>query len=194
MLAGVDGAGKTTFARNLCATADQVGFAGCRYFHWIPRVFGKAQFPWPVFSDLARNFGPASALLSVFRLLKSILLARISWTFRIAPLVRAGHLVLLDRFITNYWLDPASVRYGGPAWLLALAQRLFPKPDVLIALDAPEEILSQRKGELTPGQIREQQQRLRDLPSLAKSRIDLDAAQPPDALAATAFAKLSALP
>jgi thymidylate kinase len=39
-------------------------------------------------------------------------------------------------------------RYGGPTWLLRLIWRLSPKPDLVVLLDAPAEILQARKQEL----------------------------------------------
>jgi hypothetical protein len=192
VLAGVDGAGKTTFARNLCALAVEPGrYAGCRYFHFIPPLRGPADFPWPVFTDQSRHRGDSSPLASALRLIRNVVRARVAWTFRVAPLLRAGRLVVLDRFVANYWLDPESVRFSGPRWLLLLAQRLIPKPDLLIALDAEAEVLHRRKGELALDEIHAQQRRLRELPALAGARMDLDAARPAAVLARSAFEQLS---
>lgn len=193
LLAGLDGAGKSTFARNLCAAAlDTPRFSGGRYFHWIPALAGGAEFPWPVFRDLPRATvvprGFAATLTSALRLARSVARARLVWYFRIAPAVRAGRLVVLDRFVANYWLDPASVRYSGPPAWLALARRLLPQPDFLLALDAEAAVIRARKGELTPAQIAEQQSRLRALPPLARRRVDLDAARAPDELVRQALA------
>ncbi len=187
LLVGLDGAGKSTFARNLCAAALATPrFSGCCYFHWIPQVMEAAEFPWPVFHDLPRKTatprGLVPAFSSALRLVRNVVFARLAWFFRVAPALRAGRLVVLDRFMSNYWLDPASVRYSGPPGWLELARRFLPRPDVLFALDAAASILRARKDELTPEQIAEQQSRLRTLPPLARRRVDLDAALSPDAL------------
>lgn len=194
MLVGVDGAGKSTFARNLSERAlGSRRFSGCSYFHWIPKCLGRAGFPFPVYQDLPRNAGKSSSILSIVRLLKNLGLAWLGWIFRVLPAVRKGRLVVLDRFIANYWLDPASVRYAGPPAFLHAVLRLFPKPDVLIALDADPDVLRARKGELTIEQIREQQTLIRSMPRFARVRLDMDAARPPGDLAEAAFEKLSSI-
>ena len=195
MLVGVDGAGKSTFARNLSGRAfESRRFSGCCYFHWIPRCLGRVEFPFPVYQDLPRNAGVSSPILSIIRLLKNLGLAWLGWIFRVLPAVRKGRLVVIDRFIANYWLDPASVRFSGSSAFLRAALRLFPKPDVLITLDADPEILRSRKGELTIAQIRAQQCRIRSMPQLARVRIDMDAARPQEDLAEAAFQELSSNP
>jgi hypothetical protein len=187
LLVGLDGAGKSTFARNLCAAAINLPrFSGCHYFHWIPSLSGKTEFPWPAFRDQPRKKaaspGLAASLTSALRLTRSVILARLVWFFRIAPALRTGRLVLLDRFVANYWLDPVSVRYAGsPGWL-KIALLLLPQPDIVLTLDAAASVLRSRKGELTLEQISEQQARLRSLPALARRRVNLDAALSPDTL------------
>jgi thymidylate kinase len=45
-------------------------------------------------------------------------------------------------------VDPVRYRYTGPRWLLKLIWRLTPKPDLIILLDAPAEVLQARKQEV----------------------------------------------
>ena len=195
---GLDGSGKTTFARNICilVTGD-CRFTGARYFHWIPRVFGRVEFPFPAFRETERKIkarpGVTASVLSVVRLVKNVVRANLAFYFRIRPLLRRGRLVLADRFFYNYWLDPVSVRYSGPAWLLAAALPLFPKPDAVIVLRANADTLLSRKRELSPVEIAAQIARLDRLPLRTQTRIDLNAAEPADDLAHAAFVKLSAL-
>ncbi len=188
-LVGLDGAGKTTFARTLC---QKIGtdprFTGVRYFHWIPS--GRIEFPWPVFGDLPRNGRPSSPLVSGLRLARNILRARIAFARHVHPWVQRGYLVLLDRFLYNYWLDPASVRYGGPERWLEFARKFMPRPDALIVLSADPTTLLARKGELSLAQIEFQRARLHALPALARNRIELDATLSPDALVEEALTRL----
>jgi len=44
--------------------------------------------------------------------------------------------------------DPKRYRYGGPRWLAAVWDRLLPKPDYLIFLDAEPDVLLSRKQEV----------------------------------------------
>ncbi len=192
VLAGLDGAGKTTFARALLAeVARSRRFTGVRYFHWIPSPFRRPEFPWPANGDQPRRAPqPPTALaaaLSAARLARNIALARIGFALVVRPLVRRGWLVIIDRYVTNYWLDPASVRYAGPTQWLDWARQLFPHADSLISLSADAATLRSRKGELSDEQISAQIERLRQLPSLADRRLDLDATKPVQALVAQAL-------
>jgi thymidylate kinase len=57
-------------------------------------------------------------------------------------------LVLHDRHLVDAIVDPKRYRYAGPSWLLRLIWRLVPKPDLVILLDAPAEVLQVRKQEV----------------------------------------------
>ena len=45
-------------------------------------------------------------------------------------------------------VDPKRYRYGGPIWLLNLIWKITPKPDLIVLLDAPAEVIQQRKKEV----------------------------------------------
>lgn len=62
---------------------------------------------------------------------------------------RARGVVLYDRYHGDMVVDPRRYRYGGPAWLGALASRLMPQPDSVVYLDAPPEVLLSRKNEVS---------------------------------------------
>jgi thymidylate kinase len=90
------------------------------------------------------------------RLCKNLLLARIAYVFRVRGLRRRNQLILIDRYFYNYELDADSVRYAGPKWLLKLLLPLFPRPDVVLTLEANAEALLSRKRELSAEQIARQ--------------------------------------
>lgn len=191
LLVGLDGAGKTTFARNLCATRS---FAAYRYFHWIPGMFAELKFPWPVFRDLPRKRGRSggfvAVLFSCLRLLRNLMRAWLFWVFCVKPLVRRGRLVVLDRFAANYWLDADSVRWAGPSWLLRMFRQFLPKPDVMLLLDAEPSVLAKRKSELSIAELDTQRERLLSLPRLASRVARLDAALAPDEVVSAAIHSL----
>jgi len=45
-------------------------------------------------------------------------------------------------------VDSKRIRYGGPSWLLKMAARVVPRPDLVILLDAPADVLWSRKQEV----------------------------------------------
>ena len=62
-------------------------------------------------------------------------------------LARAA-LVMYDRHFVDILVDTRRYRYGGPDWALQWVWHLMPKPNLVILLDAPAEILQQRKQEV----------------------------------------------
>jgi thymidylate kinase len=124
-----------------------------------------------------------NAILSFLRLVKNGVLASLGYWFCVRPLVRRGYLVLVDRYVYNYYLDPASVKFSGSGWLLDRLQWLFPKPDVLIKLTANPGTLLARKQELTAGQIHAQSELLAKLDFGAARVVEIDAAQPVEQVA-----------
>jgi thymidylate kinase len=179
LLLGVDGAGKTSVARRLMQSAAiQDRFCGARYFHWIPAR--KTDFPWPVSNEQPRNMTGSSPAISMVRLLRNLLRARLAWMHTVQPLVRSGYLVVLDRFLANYWLDPLSVKYAGPRRLLDRLASHVPRADLMAVLDAPAHIILSRKQELSTAQIEQQRKQLRAIPLLGRRRLDLDASEAVD--------------
>ncbi len=158
VLVGLDGSGKTTLARNLATlVTHEREFAGMRYFHWLPGWRRTFEFPLPEPGNQPRKEKPPGglvpALLSVARLAKNLCRAWLAYWLWLRPLLRRGALVLVDRYVFNYQLDPVSVKYAGPAWLLARVLKWFPRPDAVIVLRASGEVLLRRKQELSTAEI-----------------------------------------
>ena len=72
----------------------------------------------------------------------------LGYMLRIVPALGRTHLVIFDRYIYDLLADSKRVRYGGPRWLLRLVARIVPRPDLVILLDAPAEVLWSRKQEV----------------------------------------------
>ena len=72
-------------------------------------------------------------------------------------------LVLYDRHFIDALVDPQRYRYGGPSWLLRPLWRLIPKPDLVILLDVPAEVLHARKREVALAETAEQRRAYREL-------------------------------
>jgi thymidylate kinase len=206
-LIGADGAGKTTVARRLedeLARPARYIYMGVnweasnhllpttRLMHALRRARGRGMDrggppPRPAGPPPARPLskrllrGGWSALSLANRLAEEWYRQLLAWTY-----VRRGFVVLFDRhFFSDYHAhDIAGVghrtfdRYVH-GFLLAY---VYPKPNLVVFLDAPPELLFARKGE---GTIEALDRRRHDYLALADSTprfVSVDAGQPLDAV------------
>jgi thymidylate kinase len=142
---GPDGAGKSSVIATLPSSLDFV----------FPRV-SELGFAPGLLSFMRRGsrstsephgLQPRSPLISLARVAYWISYYILSWPALRFALARST-LVLYDRHFVDILVDQRRYRYGGPLWLLRLAWRCIPKPDLIILLDAPAEVLQARKQEV----------------------------------------------
>ena len=145
VLLGPDGAGKSSMIE---ALQPRLAGAFARSTCW-----GFAPPLHRLFRRGARSTSEPHALPA--RSLPTSLIRAGYWfaysTFGALALRRAkarSTLVLNDRHFVDILVDAKRYRYGGPAWLLRLIWRVIPKPDLIVLLDAPAEVLHARKQEL----------------------------------------------
>jgi thymidylate kinase len=96
-----------------------------------------------------------------------------------------GRIVVFDRhfFLDYYHADVEDGRRRGPAqrlhgWML---ERVYPKPDLVILLDAPAEVLHARKPEATVAWLERRRQQYRELAPLVPEFVVVDVDRPLDA-------------
>jgi thymidylate kinase len=87
-------------------------------------------------------------------------------------------LVLHDRHFVDILVDPRRYRYNGPFWLPRLVWRLIPRPDLIILLDAPAEVLQARKQEVPFEETARQRKAYLSLVQGLRNGRVVDAAQP----------------
>ena len=151
---GPDGSGKSAVIGELERRFTQSGVFEIAKLHWRPGVV----FPrrdTGVVTDPHRQ--PARGNVgSVLQLL--FLVA--DWTLghwgRLVHLRAKGRLVICDRHFIDLLVDPRRYRYGGPLRLARMAAHLVPSPDLVLLMDAPPEVLLQRKQEVAPAEVARQ--------------------------------------
>jgi thymidylate kinase len=174
---GPDGSGKSTLIRRLPALLGQA-FRKCDAFHLRPGLMPAAGMGSPLNEPHGRP--PRSRLLSLMKLLYLALDYTLGFLLHVRPKLARSSLVLFDRYFHDLLVDPWRYRYRGPLWLLRLAGRIVPKPDLYLVLDVPERVLLARKQEVPLAEARRQRAAYRNLAAELPNAVLL-AGWPPEA-------------
>jgi thymidylate kinase len=157
---GPDGSGKDTVI-NALRSQLSAGFRRVKQYHWRPHlVFPKKNAP-AVTNPHASP--PRSTILSSFYLLGFVLDYWLGYVLSIRPAIFRSSLVIFDRYFYDVIVDPRRSRFGGPSWLPRLLARLVHRPDLILLLDADENLMYARKKELPVEELRRQRQAYRDV-------------------------------
>jgi thymidylate kinase len=153
---GPDGAGKSS---QIEALGPQLGgvFDRVAYKGFAPPVWQIFARPGTRSTNRPHGLPSRSYATSLLRgafWLAYYTLSRVSLRLDLAR----SSLVLYDRHFVDILVDPKRYRYGGPNWLLHLIWRLSPKPDLVVLLDAPAEVLQARKQEVPLAETMRQRQ------------------------------------
>jgi thymidylate kinase len=213
-LIGPDGAGKTTIARmieksfplpveylymGVAVDSSNVALPMTRLVDYLKRRRRKKSGVEPSKNvpPTARKNGAAkrsgklrAALRLLNRLTEEWYRQFLSWQFR-----RQGKIVLYDRhYKFDFELDKSTM--GGEQrrftdwlhrWCLA---NFYPRPDLVVYLDAPAEVLYARKGEFNLAWLESRRQAFISQGSRTPNFVQIDATQPLDAVYAEVTARI----
>lgn len=207
-LIGSDGAGKTTIGRRLerempqaikyvymgiNLEASNLVLPTTRLLRGMKRILGRPDTGGP--PDPTRKKSrpkgtvkrAASTLKSTLRLLNRLaeewFRQILTWYY-----LRRGYIVLFDRhFFSDYYAHDIAGNDPDRAFTRRVhgfvLDRLYPKPDLIILLDAPAELLYARKGEGTPELLERRRQEYLQLRDRIEHFSIVDASQPLDEVA-----------
>ena len=159
---GPDGSGKSTVLHHLAQNI-QGKFTQVSYFHWRPGLL-------PPLNNLLKpgapvqvgpctephKFPPHGFFISFIRLVYYTLDFILGYWVKFFPRkVRSG-LILVDRYYYDFLVDPRRFRLNVPRWIVKVLLRFVCKPDLVFYLDAPVEILLNRKQELSAKELNRQ--------------------------------------
>jgi len=114
----------------------------------------------------------------------------IAYLRHIRPAVSAGDLVVGDRWIYGYLVQPEALRFSGPEVLARGVIAGLPRPDLVVNLAASPDVVRSRKRELSAAAIARE---LETWASLGVNNLHtIDATQSPDAIADTILALVQA--
>ncbi|MCA6122029.1 hypothetical protein J6500_08975 [Bradyrhizobium sp. WSM 1704] len=175
---GPDGAGKSSVISQIGKELDGA-FSSTRCLFFPPALYrrwrGRPEGPPVLPHDLPQR----SVFASVSRALAYWLAYYIAgYWISIRPALARSALVIHDRHLLDALVDPRRYRYAGPAWLLRWIWLLLPKPDLVILLDAPADVLHARKQELPFEQTVELMNRYRQLVRTLRNGYAVDASLP----------------
>jgi thymidylate kinase len=74
----------------------------------------------------------------------------------VRPALNRSSLIIGDRWMYGYIVQPAALRYQGPDALARAVLRLLPRPNLIVNLVAPPHVIRERKQELTLSQIEQE--------------------------------------
>ena len=153
---GPDGAGKSSTIDVVGGAKLAAAFDRSVCWGFVPplhRLTGRNDGP----SSQPHALPPRSVTSSIAKALYWLVFLTVGYPLLHLALAR-GTLVLYDRHLVDVLVDPKRYRYGGPLWLMRLIWSVIPKPDLVILLNAPPEVVHARKREVplleTAGQAR----------------------------------------
>ena len=190
---GADGVGKSTVMRLVVPElVRRRGLAGYLFFHWKPVRGNLSSDEIPADNPHdPRGARPRGALACTVFLAWHWLGFALGFLKHVRPALRAGRLVVADRYAYDVALDPRRFRLALPGWLLALFARTLPQPDVSVLLHADPAAVRARKPELAQEEIARYQEALLAC-RLVRNPAAVAADAAPHEVAAAVLARLEA--
>jgi thymidylate kinase len=179
---GPDGSGKSSIISRVCEEMSRA-FRRVHYQHLRPGLLSRAKDSGPVTDPHARPVrGRIGSTLKLLHFWLDFVLASFLW---IKPRKVRSTFLVFDRYYHDILADPRRYRYGGSIRLARwLGRTLVPHPDLVFILDAPAQVLQERKKEIPLKEGERQRAAYLALKSEFDSVRVIDVAQPLDKVVA----------
>ena len=157
---GPDGTGKST-AAGLVISKLERAFRRTWRFHWRPGLLPKLGLAKPTDEpESTTSLPPQSS-----RYRGAISLARFAYYWldfcagywlRVYPRKARSTLIVGERYFPDVLVNPARYGFAVPRWLMRLAARGVPSPDLIVLLTDEPGVIYARKPELSPSTLHAQ--------------------------------------
>jgi len=153
VLVGCDGSGKSSVIEGLIKLWNEEGIT-VETGHWCPSSESSSDTNEKhENADDPHAVKPRGLFSSVAKLGWISYKWWSSWIKKYNKASKNG-MVVFDRFYGDLLVDPTRYRYGGPMWIARIWAKCLPQPDLLLFLDADEEVLMSRKQEVSMEALR----------------------------------------
>lgn len=174
---GPDGAGKTTLLSLVEESLAARGVDFARYYFapgYLRRYRPSGTPTVNTNPHEGRQYGAGLVLLKV-------LLMLVEFNMGVPQVKRRNALVLFDRFIHDLLVDPQRYRMSRLRWWMQALLKLAPRPDLVVIITAPPEVIQARKQEVPPEETARQVAAYRQAARLFPHTIEVDNTGPPEA-------------
>lgn len=154
---GPDGVGKSTV---IDAVRDAVlpAFLRTDYMTFAPSLIPG---PLQPNKETPHQLPPRSFASSMLKVAWWSLCYTAGYYASVRPAAARSSLILNHRYLLDALVDPKRYRYSGPQFPMKLIWLVAPKPDVIILLDAPAEVIQARKREVPAAETARQRHEYR---------------------------------
>lgn len=161
-LLGPDGCGKSTLGIALRDKLSSVfSLEKSLHLHWRPMVLPPPRHLFRKGSSIdaivdatdPHTRPPYGTTVSLARFMYFWIDFLLGVPLKIWPVVLHNGLVLIDRYFYDFYVDPLRYRLALPRWLFRAFGQMVRRPDLVLVLDAPPEVLLARKQELSPEEV-----------------------------------------
>lgn len=172
---GADGAGKSTVLAEVERSLAPA-FRRTKRYHLRPHLGASTQSSSPVTEP--HDLPPRGYAVSLTKLAYWWVDYLVGYLADIYQRLARSTFVTFDRYYYDLLVDPQRYRYGAPAWAARIVSKFVPRPDIVILLDAPAEVLQARKQEVTLDEtVRQRRAYLKLVRSLPNGHV-VDASHP----------------
>ena len=155
---GPDGVGKSTVIEAVRHDLSPI-FLHTKYLTFAPGLLpSRFETPKP---DGPHSLPSRSYPASLVKAAWWVVCYTLGYYASIYPTLARAGWVVNHRYLPDAIVDRKRYRYSGPVWPLRALWRIAPKPDLLFLLDAPAEVIRERKKEVALEEIVRQREAYR---------------------------------